>query len=216
MSLQIVELNKIEQPMKYLIIALLWSGYCALHSYLISVGFTNALAKLLKKYYAFYRLFYNLISLVLIIPLLKYTNQIDSAIIISYGLPLTIVRYFLIAASILIFLWAFFIDYDSLFFFGIRQIINQNRTKSTESSEGLKKKGLLGIVRHPMYFALIIYLWCQTFTLAGIVVNIVLTIYIFVGTWLEEKKLVMELGETYRKYQEEVPMIIPFTKRRSL
>lgn len=201
--------------MKYLIIAILWTGYCALHSYLISVGVTNALAKLLKKYYSFYRLFYNLISLVLIIPLLKYTDHLDSTIIINYGLPLTIVRYILITASILIFLWAFFIDYDSLSFFGIRQIINQNKTKSTESSEGLKKKGLLGFVRHPMYFALIIYLWCQTFTLAGIVVNIVLTVYIFVGTWLEEEKLVMEFGETYKKYQKEVPMIIPFTKRRS-
>jgi len=201
--------------MKYLIIALLWSGYCALHSYLISVGVTNALAKLLKKYYSFYRLFYNLISLVLIIPLLKYTDHLDSTVIINYGLPLTIVRYIIITASILIFLWAFFIDYDSLSFFGIRQIINQNRTKTKDSSEGLKKNGLLGIVRHPMYFALIIYLWCQTFTLAGIVVNIVLTVYIFVGTWLEEKKLVMEFGKTYRKYQEEVPMIIPFTKRRS-
>jgi len=200
--------------MKYLIIALLWAGYCALHSYLISVGFTNAMVKLLKKYYAYYRLFYNLISLVLIIPLLKYTDHLDSTIIINYGLPLTIVRYILISASILIFLWAFFIDYDSLSFFGIRQIINQNRTKNIESSEGLKKSGLLGLVRHPMYLALIIYLWCQTFTLAGIVVNIVLTIYVFVGTCLEEKKLVIEFGETYKNYQNEVPMIIPFTKRR--
>ena len=122
-----------ELRMKYLIIALLWTGYCALHSYLISVGFTNALVKLLKKYYAYYRLFYNLISLVLIIPLLKYTDHLDSTIIINYGLPLTIVRYILISASILIFLWAFFIDYDSLSFFGIRQIINQNRTKNIES-----------------------------------------------------------------------------------
>ena len=201
--------------MKYLIIALLWSSYCALHSYLISIGFTKALVKLLKKYYAFYRLFYNLISLVLIVPLLKYTDHLDSTIIINYGLPLTIVRYILITASILIFLWAFFIDYDSLSFFGIRQIINQNKTKSPESSLGLKKKGLLGFIRHPMYLALIIYLWCQTFTLAGIVVNIVLTIYIFVGTWLEEKKLVLEFGEIYKKYQNEVPMIIPFTKRQS-
>jgi protein-S-isoprenylcysteine O-methyltransferase Ste14 len=32
---------------------------------------------------------------------------------------------------------------------------------------------------------------------------------VLIGTWLEEKKLVLEFGETYVKYQQEVPMIIP-------
>ena len=56
--------------MKYLLIALMWTGYCALHSYLISIVFTNLMNRLLKKYYAFYRLFYVLISLFLLIPLI--------------------------------------------------------------------------------------------------------------------------------------------------
>lgn len=63
-----------------------------------------------------------------------------------------------------------------------------------------------------MYFALLIYLWCQTFSLTDIVVNIVLTVYIIIGTKLEERKLVLEFGDTYIKYQQEVPMLIPFTK----
>jgi methanethiol S-methyltransferase len=66
-----------------------------------------------------------------------------------------------------------------------------------------------------MYFALIIYLWCQTFRVVDIVVNSVLTIYVFMGTILEEKKLVLEFGDTYKIYQKEVPMIIPFTKINS-
>jgi protein-S-isoprenylcysteine O-methyltransferase Ste14 len=39
-----------------------------------------------------------------------------------------------------------------------------------------------------------------------------LTVYIIIGTKLEEKKLVLEFGEAYIKYQKEVPMLIPFTK----
>lgn len=66
-----------------------------------------------------------------------------------------------------------------------------------------------------MYLALIIYLWGQTFRLDDIVVNIVLTIYIIIGIKLEEKKLVLEFGDTYVKYQQEVPMLIPFTKNIS-
>jgi len=66
-----------------------------------------------------------------------------------------------------------------------------------------------------MYLALIIYLWGQTFRLDDIVVNIVLTIYIIIGIKLEEKKLVLEFGDTYVKYQQEVPILIPFTKNIS-
>jgi len=50
--------------------------------------------------------------------------------------------------------------------------------------------------------------------MADIVVNIVLTVYIIIGTILEEKKLVLEYGETYIQYQKEVPMLIPFIKAK--
>lgn len=198
--------------MKYLIIAFLWAGYCWFHSYLISIRFTKLMTRLLKKYYAFYRLFYILISLILLIPLINFTSHSDNEVIIIYGTTFNFVRYVLIWGSLLMFFWAFFFNYDSLSFFGIRQILNFGKIKETNPSEEIKKNGLLGIMRHPMYLALIIFLWCQTFRVTDIVVNTVLTIYVLIGTWLEEKKLVLEFGETYVKYKHEVPMLIPFTK----
>jgi len=198
--------------MKYLLIALMWAGYCALHSYLISIRFTNLMTRLLKNYYAFYRICYVLISFILLVPLINITGQIDNQVIITYSLSLTIVRYVLISSSLLMFFWAFFFNYDSLSFFGIRQILNFWKDKKINPSDEVKKNGLLGIIRHPMYFALILYLWCQTFRVSDIVVNIVLTIYIIIGTRLEEKKLVLEFGDTYVRYQQEVPMLIPFAK----
>ena len=200
--------------MGYLLIALMWIGYCSLHSFLISIRFTNLMTRLLKNYYAFYRIFFVFISLVLLIPLINYTGQLDNNVIIIYGLPLNIVRYVLISGSLLMFFWAFFINYDSLSFFGIRQILNFGKIKKVNPSEEVKKNGLLGIIRHPMYLALIIYLWCQIFTVADIVVATVLTIYIIIATRLEEKKLVLEFGDTYVKYQQEVPMLIPFIKKK--
>lgn len=200
--------------MKYLLIALLWAGYCALHSYLISIRFTNLMVRWLKKYYAFYRLFYVLVSLFLLIPLIQYSVQSDHQVIIVYGSFLNILRHILIYASILMFSWAFFIDYDSLSFFGIRQILSFGKTNEIKPSNEIKKTGLLRIIRHPMYLSLIIFLWCKTFKMVDIVVNTVLTAYIFIGTILEEKKLVREFGESYIQYQKEVPMIIPFTKAK--
>ena len=198
--------------MDYLLIASMWIAYCFLHSFLVSTSFTNLLARSLKNYYAFYRIFFVSFSLVLLIPLIRYTDQLDSNIIITYSPPLNIVRFMLILGSLSMFFWAFFIDYDSLSFFGIRQILNFGKEKKINPSEDLKRNGLLGVVRHPMYFALIIALWSDTFTITGIVVNIILTIYVIMGTILEERKLVLEFGDTYVKYQQEVPMLIPFTK----
>ena len=198
--------------MKYLLIALMWAGYCLLHSFLIGIRFTDLMDRLLKNYYAFYRIFYVLISVVLLIPLINYTAKLDDTIIITYSLPLNIIRYTLISGSLLMFFWAFFFNYDPLSFFGIRQILDFGKIKKINTSEELKKNGLLGIIRHPMYLSLMIILWCQIFTISDIIVNTILTIYIIIATRLEEKKLVLEFGDAYIKYQQEVPMLIPFLK----
>ena len=198
--------------MNYLIVSLLWIGYCLIHSLLISIHFTKYIANLLKYYYAFYRLFYVLISLVLLIPLINYTSQIDRIVIISYNFPWSIVRNVFMYGSLLMFFWAFFFSYDPLSFFGIRQILNFKRSDEKNSAIDIKQKGLLGVVRHPMYLALIIYLWMQTFRVVDIIVNTILTIYVVIGTLLEEKKLINEFGESYKQYQKRVPMLIPFTK----
>jgi protein-S-isoprenylcysteine O-methyltransferase Ste14 len=118
------------------------------------------------------------------------------------------------SASLLLFFWAFFFDYDSLSFFGIRQILNFAKPKTAAPPAELKRKGLLGMVRHPMYLALILYLWCQTFRMMDLVVNTFLTMYVLVGTWLEERKLVLEFGEAYHRYQKQVPMLIPYAIRK--
>ena len=158
--------------MKYLFIAFMWTVYCALHSYLISIGFTNLMNRWLKQYYAFYRLFYILISIFLLIPLINYTVELDHKVIFVYGHYLNLIRYSLVYGSLFMFFWAFFFDYDALSFFGIRQILNFGKPNEIKASNEIKKNGLLGMMRHPMYLALIIYIWCQTSKMADIVVKV--------------------------------------------
>ena len=85
--------------MEYLLIILLWTGYCSLHSFLISIRFTNLMTRLLKNYYAFYRLFYISISFVLLVPLINYTAQTDNKVIITYSSPFDIIQYVLLTSS---------------------------------------------------------------------------------------------------------------------
>jgi methanethiol S-methyltransferase len=146
------------------------------------------------------------------LPVLNYPGQSDTNVSIVFGHFLNILRNDLIYGSLLMFFLVFFFDYDSISFFGIRQILNFLKTKELKPLNEIKKSRMLGIIRHPMYLALINCLWWQTFKMAEIVVNTVLMIYIIIGTILEKKKLVLEFGETYIQYQKKVPMLIPFKK----
>ena len=197
--------------MNYPLVVILWAAYCALHSFLISVRFTALMTRLLRSYYAFYRLFYVVISFILLVPLIRFTGKLESPVIMTYDGPLSVVRYALISAALLLFFWAFFFEYDSLSFFGIRQMLSFGKPTAATPVE-LKRSGLLGMVRHPMYLALILYLWCQTFRMVDLVINTLLTVYVLIGTWLEERKLGLEFGEAYLRYQREVPMLIPFAR----
>jgi protein-S-isoprenylcysteine O-methyltransferase Ste14 len=42
---------------------------------------------------------------------------------------------------------------------------------------------------------------------------VVLSIYLYVGTFFEERRLVAEFGDDYREYQRQVPRLIPWRGR---
>ncbi len=66
-------------------------------------------------------------------------------------------------------------------------------------------------VRHPLYFSVLLLVWsCPDLTLDRLIFNFLWTMWIIVGTFLEEKDLVSDFGDDYRKYQKRVPMLIPW------
>lgn len=52
-------------------------------------------------------------------------------------------------------------------------------------------------------------------TLAHLLFSIATTAYILIAIQLEERDLVREHGDNYEAYRRSVPMLIPFTRRRS-
>ena len=198
--------------MKYLIIALMWIGYGAIHSLLISLQFSKWADKVVGRYFAFYRLAYNLFSIILFIVLLHYTNTLGSELVIKFLPPWTILQQILLIGSGLVIVWAF-LSYDFLEFMGIRQILGLWEKENFTQPKTITKKGLLGIVRHPMYLSTIVFMWSLNSTWVDILAHSVLTIYILIGIRLEERKLINELGSAYIKYQKDVPSLIPFSKK---
>jgi protein-S-isoprenylcysteine O-methyltransferase Ste14 len=100
--------------------------------------------------------------------------------------------------------------YDVRLVLGIKQIREGTSNKLITDTDELDTSGVLGITRHPWYLAAILLIWARHLDVSAIFVNIILTFYLIVGTYLEEKKLIGEFGEKYVTYQKRVSMLIPY------
>jgi protein-S-isoprenylcysteine O-methyltransferase Ste14 len=99
--------------------------------------------------------------------------------------------------------------YDFKQFLGLSQILRKNTCHSIGTDCELNMSGVLGLVRHPWYSAVMMLLWARDLDPVAILVNTILTVYIIIGTFLEEKKLLIEFGQPYRDYQSKVSMFLP-------
>lgn len=187
----------------YLILYVIF--YCIIHSLLAD-------NKILKSFYYlwWYRFFYVLTSILLLIPLGYFYLKTDNVAFFSYNIYIK---------TILWFLWFFGLyvgylaskEYDNQSFLGLRQIKKYFSDGIKEGREyfSLKTEGLLGIVRHPYYFASLILLWARPLYLKDILLNTIFTIYFVLGAKNEERKLILEYGNEYINYKNKVPMLIP-------
>jgi protein-S-isoprenylcysteine O-methyltransferase Ste14 len=66
-------------------------------------------------------------------------------------------------------------------------------------------------VRHPLYSCILALLWARPEMMAdGLLLSILWSGWIVAGTVLEERDLVEDFGDVYRRYQHQVPMLVPW------
>lgn len=76
--------------------------------------------------------------------------------------------------------------------------------------------GCYARVRHPLYSLSFLFMVLNpVMTLKWVIFTIFSTGYFVMGARIEERRLLAEFGETYRHYQEQVPMFIPGEKEVS-
>jgi protein-S-isoprenylcysteine O-methyltransferase Ste14 len=198
---------------KYLVLATAWSAYCALHSAMISPTVTRLVKRRLGERFRFYRLFFNAVAILTLIPLLRFSLSVQGEPVFRWEGALLPVRYALLACGVLLAITGAR-HYSLAQFSGIAQIRGTS-AGGLATAGGLDSSGVLGVVRHPWYVAVALLIWARDLDIARLVANGVLTAYIVVGTLLEERKLVLEFGESYRQYQSRVSMFVPFKWLRS-
>lgn len=99
--------------------------------------------------------------------------------------------------------------FDGAEFIGIRVFLRKLQNKPPREQR-FSAEGLYAYCRHPMYLFFVASLWIgPTMTYGRLEFVTIGTLYVIVGTFLEERNLSQELGADYERYRANVPMWIP-------
>jgi protein-S-isoprenylcysteine O-methyltransferase Ste14 len=98
--------------------------------------------------------------------------------------------------------------------FGLSQVFARLTGRALPEPE-FRTPFIYRYVRHPIYLGFLLGFWAAPVMTAGhLLFSIAVTGYILIGIWFEERDLVAQFGERYRRYRSEVGMLLPSRRTR--
>jgi methanethiol S-methyltransferase len=184
-----------------IILALLWLAYGFIHTVLAM----NSVKNIFKAISKYYRLIYNGLAILLILPILNYQFSITSQLLLEKSLLNQILGGLMMTSGL-------FLAYKALTSYDLSEFVGTQSLQQSPKPSTFKTDELSSVIRHPLYLGILVFLWGWfgfSGLLSSLVTALVLTIYIRIGIYFEEKKLVEQFGKAYQDYQKKVPMLIP-------
>jgi protein-S-isoprenylcysteine O-methyltransferase Ste14 len=199
--------------MIYASLILSWIAFGYLHSLLASTRIKQQMTQWLGRRGAYYRLIFNGVALLTLMGVLFLHRQAP----IDYVWPPHWVGRFLGSLYALV---GIVICGLALSSYDLAEFIGWPVRHSLTATPVLKQSGLLSYVRHPLYLGTILILaglYMRQPIWSNCLCLLMGALYIRVGIYFEEAKLIGVFGDTYRNYRRQVPMLMPsrrFKRRR--
>ncbi|MCZ7398771.1 MAG: isoprenylcysteine carboxylmethyltransferase family protein [Candidatus Methanoperedens sp.] len=176
--------------------------FAIIHSALASEYIKNKAQRLLGERFRFYRIIYTLISIPAFAPAflvwLEYSDSTPPVYSIPHWAYPLIITVRVLALGI--FAYASY-QTDILGFTGLKQ---------THEKSILITNGAYGIVRHPLYASgMLLLITKMEMTQLDLIAELLVFIYLIIGAYIEERRLVSIFGDEYQKYRQQVSMFIP-------
>ena len=190
--------------MKLIAIALAWCLYFALHSVLAANATKAWVGRRWPQSLPAYRAAFNLISLVALLPVLWLLYTTGGPWLWRWQGVLWWLANGLALAALLCFA-ASTRAYDMDEFLGLRQL----RRSAADDKADFALSLFHRYVRHPWYCFGLVLLWTRDMNAPLLVSAVAVTLYLVVGSRLEEHKLIAQYGQAYRDYIDKVPGLIP-------
>lgn len=193
------------------LLVLAWAAYGLVHSALASLTVKAAVARRWPRFVPGYRVAFNVLAALLLLPPVWLTFAFRGPLLWEWTGALVWIANGLAVAALAGFV-ATTRHYDLGSFSGLAQWrTRSSRPDGDEAGFGLSP--LHRRVRHPWYFLGLVILWTRDMDAARLVSSLCVTAYLWVGSLLEERKLLALLGEPYARYRRKVPGLFPLPGR---
>lgn len=196
-------------PAALLLDALLCFIFFVQHSVMVRESFRHWTARILPPIYD--GAAYSIASSIALLMLVVFWQESGHPLVVVDGVLRWVLRgVFLL--SVAGFAWGI-LALGSFDTFGLKPILSELRGTQAPILP-FTIRGPYRWVRHPLYFFCLLMIWSHPdLTTDRLLFNLFFTVWIVVGTVLEERDLVGVFGDRYREYQHRVPMLVPVTLR---
>jgi protein-S-isoprenylcysteine O-methyltransferase Ste14 len=193
-------------PAALVLDGLLCLAFFVQHSGMVRRSFQRRFDTVASRHYR--NAVYAIASGVVLLALLLLWQRTEPVVISIQG-PFRWCLHAALLASLAGFLWGVrsLGAFDAL---GLQPVLTRVGNKPAQNMP-LAVRGAYRWVRHPLYTSALLLIWSQPeLTYDRILFNLSWTIWVIVGTLLEERDLLANFGEAYAAYQRKVPMLIPW------
>ncbi len=190
-----------EQASRYVSLVLIWAAYLILHSFFASNFAKKYFDRTISLNGSAYRIQYTLFSTIGLLAILWWMHEMPARIYFEIELLKYIASIFTISGVLITAIS--FRHLSGSEFLGL---------KKANQGKRLETRGIHANVRHPIYSGTILILigfFLYKPTDIILISDAVIFIYLPIGIYFEEKKLIQEFGSAYEEYKRDVPAIIP-------